>query len=216
MAQDGRQMEMLRLVDLANVCCGAHAGSRELTRLTMRQCAEAGVKVGAHPGYPDPEHFGRRMLFGVTYDAVAIRELVGEQVGFAQEAAREEGCELYHVKPHGALYNEAAANGEVAEAIAAGVKQVAQDLFLMGLAKSVMVGVFRRAGFVVLREAFADRRYTAEGLLVPRSETGAMIEDVEEARAQLVRLGRFSDTVCVHSDSPGALNMLRGIRLNAV
>lgn len=213
-AADGRQVELLRLVDLANVCCGAHAGSRELTRVTMRQCAEAGVKVGAHPGYPDPEHFGRRMLFGVEYDAAAVAEMVSEQVGFARDAAREAGLELYHVKPHGALYNEAAKDGEVAEAIAAGVKLVARDVFLMGLAKSVMVGVFRRAGFVVLRESFADRRYTPEGLLVPRSEAGAMIESVEEARRQMTRLAEFSDTVCVHSDSPGALEMLRGIRVS--
>ncbi len=212
MAADGRQEELLRLVDLANVCCGAHAGSVELTRLTMRQAAVAGVRVGAHPGYPDPEHFGRRALFGVEYDAERVAAMVAQQVAIAKEAAAEAGLELYHVKPHGALYNEAAANGEVAEAIALGVRKVIRDVFLVGLAKSTMIGVFRRQGFTVLREAFADRRYTAEGLLVPRTEAGAMIEDVDEAKAQLARLRKFSDTVCVHSDSAGAVRLLRALR----
>ena len=212
MAADGRQEQILKLVDLANVCCGAHAGSLELTRLTMQQAAEARVKVGAHPGYPDRAHFGRRPLFGTEVDAKGVADLVAEQVALAVEAAREAGLELYHVKPHGALYNEAAANGEVAEAIALGVRRVLKDVFLMGLAGSVMVSVFRRQGFVVLREAFADRRYTEQGLLVPRSEAGSMIEDPREACEQLERLKSFADTVCVHGDSRGAVEMLEALR----
>jgi len=198
--QSGRQREILGLCQLANVCCGAHAGDRDLTR-----------RVGAHPGYPDPEHFGRRPRFGVQSDATAIAQLVAEQVGFALDAAKEAGLDLYHVKPHGALYNEAAADGEVAEAIAEGVRRVVRDVFMVGLANSVMVGVFKRQGFVVLRESFADRRYTDAGLLVPRTEPNALIHDPAEARAQLERLKAFSDTVCVHSDSPNALELLRAI-----
>ena len=212
MAKDGRQEQILSRVDLANVCCGAHSGSAELTRLTMRQAASAGVKVGAHPGYPDPEHFGRRPLFGIEYDGEQIADMVAEQVSLAKQAANEVGLRLYHVKPHGALYNEAAVNGELAEAIAKGVRRAERDVFLVGLAKSTMLGVFKRAGFVVLREAFADRRYTEDGLLVPRSEAGAMIEDVVEAKAQFARLAEFSDTVCVHGDSPGVLAMLEALR----
>ncbi len=211
MAADGRQQRILSMIQLANVCCGEHAGSRDLTKLTMRQCFDAKVKTGAHPGYPDPEHFGRRPLFGVEYDAQQISELVSAQVAFAKEAAEEAGLALYHVKPHGALYNEAAENGEVAEAIAKGVRKVLRDVFLVGLAKSVMVGVFRRQGFVVLREAFADRRYTAEGLLVPRSSPDALIHDPEEAHRQMLQLKRFSDTICVHSDSPNSLQMLKAL-----
>jgi UPF0271 protein len=116
------------------------------------------------------------------------------------------------VKPHGALYNEAAVNGEVAEAIAVGVRRVVRDVFLVGLAKSTMVNVFRRQGFVVLREAFADRRYTTDGLLMPRTEAGALITDPAEARLQMERLSEFSDTVCVHGDSPGALELIAAIR----
>lgn len=211
LASDGRQQEILGLIHLANVCCGAHAGSVELTRLTMQQCFEAKVRVGAHPGYPDPDHFGRRPLFGTQYNATEISDLVSDQVAFAKESAEALGLALYHVKPHGALYNEAAENGEVAEAIAKGVRKVLKDVFLVGLAKSVMVGVFRRQGFVVLREAFADRRYTPEGLLVPRSSPDALIHDPEEAHRQMLELNRFSDTICVHSDSPNALNMLKAL-----
>ena len=209
---DGTQQLFFSKIDLANVCCGAHAGSEALTRLTMAQAAEAGVRAGAHPGYPDREHFGRRPLFGKKYDAAQVAELVSEQVAFALEAAASVGLKLYHVKPHGALYNEAATDGAVAEAIALGVRRVVKDIFLVGLAKSVMVGVFRRQGFVVLREAFADRRYTEEGLLVPRNVEGAMIEDPAEALRQLEELVGFSDTICVHSDSANALAILAALR----
>ncbi len=211
MASDGRQEKILTMIQLANVCCGAHAGSADLTRLTMRQCFEAKVRAGAHPGYPDPDHFGRRPLFGVEYNAQQIRDLVSNQVAFAKEAAEAAGLALYHVKPHGALYNEAAENDEVAEAIAIGVRKVLKDVFLVGLAKSVMVGVFRRQGFVVLREAFADRRYTTEGLLVPRTSPDALIHDPDEAQRQMLQLKRFSDTICVHSDSPNSLQMLQAL-----
>jgi len=211
MAADGRQQRILSLIHLANVCCGGHAGTANLTRLTMRQCYEAKVRAGAHPGYPDPAHFGRRPLFGIEYNAAEISDLVSDQVAFAKEAAETAGLALYHVKPHGALYNEAAENGEVAEAIAKGVRKVLKDVFLVGLAKSVMVGVFRRQGFVVLREAFADRRYTAKGLLLPRTSPDAFIDDPDEARRQMLQLKRFSDTICVHSDSPNALDLLKAL-----
>ena len=205
---DGTQQSILAKIHLANVCCGAHAGGEALTRLTMQQAAEAKVRVGAHPGYPDPEHFGRRPLFGTQYDAAQVSSMVAEQVAFAIEAAASSGLSLYHVKAHGALYNEAAVDGAVAEAIAVGVRRVAKDVFLVGLAKSVMLNVFRRQGFAVLRESFADRRYTKEGLLVPRTEANAMIDDPVEALSQLQAIAGFSDTVCIHSDTPNALAML--------
>ncbi len=209
--QSGRQRKILALCDLANVCCGAHAGDRDLTRATMLEAAEAGVRVGAHPGYPDPEHFGRRSLYKVKYDLNGIAQLVAEQVALAIDAAAQAGLLLYHVKPHGALYNEAASDGDVAAAIAEGVRRVAPDVVLLGLAGSVMIDVFRANGFQVLRESFADRRYTADGLLVPRSEPDALIEDPVVAHAQIQRLASFSDTVCVHSDSPNALDLLAAI-----
>lgn len=212
MAQDGRQERILSRIHLANVCCGAHAGSAALTRLTMKHCFVAGLRVGAHPGYPDPDHFGRRSLFETVYNSAQVTALVADQVAFAKEAAAEAGLQLYHVKPHGALYNEASVNGEVAEAIAKGVRQVLRDVVLVGLAGSVMIEVFRRQGFVALRESFADRRYTPEGLLVNRSIHGALIEEPSEARRQMDRLAIFSDTVCVHGDSVNAIEILEAIQ----
>jgi len=211
LASSGTQREILKRVQLANVCCAQHAGNPELTQLTMNEVAAAGVRAGAHPGYPDREHFGRRSMFKNPFSAQDIVEMVAEQVAFARDAAKAAGLALYHVKAHGALYNEAAADGEVAEAIAQGVRLVARDVFLVGLADSVMVGVFRRQGFVVLREAFADRRYNSDGLLVPRNQPNAMITDPNEARQQMGRLAKFSDTVCVHSDSPNVLKILDGL-----
>ena len=209
--RSGRQREILALCDLANVCCAAHAGDRDLTRATMAEAAEVGVRVGAHPGYPDPEHFGRRSLYRVSYDLDAIAQIVAEQVALAIDAAAQEGLVLYHVKPHGALYNEAASDADVAAAIAEGVGRVAPDLVLLGLANSIMIDVFSSLGFAVLRESFADRRYTAAGLLIPRSEPDALIEDPVVARAQTQLLASFSDTVCVHSDSRNALALLAAI-----
>lgn len=214
--RSGEQAEWLALADLANVCCGAHAGDLELTRATMRQVAASGKRAGAHPGYADREHFGRRPMFGKPLNARQVKELVAEQVGVAKEAAAEAGLRLYHVKPHGALYNEASATtgegGEVAEAIALGVKQAERDIFLVGLAGSQMLRVFKRMGFAVLRESFADRGYTKDGLLIPRGEAGAMLEDEEEIENQVRRLSPGTDTFCVHGDSAAALQKLRLLR----
>lgn len=209
--ESGAQRELLRYLHLANVCCGAHAGSPELTRATFREAAAAQVRAGAHPGYPDPEHFGRRPLFGKQFNAAAVTDFVATQVAFARDAAREAGLELTHVKPHGALYNEAAADGEVAAAIARGVQLAAPGAVLIGLAGSVMLPVFRRQGFVIWREGFADRRYTEAGLLVPRSEPGAVLDDPALAIAQYAQLQRRCDTLCVHSDSPNAMAMLQAL-----
>lgn len=214
--RNGEQAEWLGLADLANVCCGAHAGDADLTRATMRQVAERGARAGAHPGYADKENFGRKPLFGKSLNARQVSAIVAEQVGFAREAASAVGLRLYHVKPHGALYNEASAataeGGEVAEAIALGVKQVERDIFLVGLAGSQMLRVFKRMGFAVLRESFADRGYTKDGLLIPRGEAGAMLEDEKEIEDQVRRLSPGTDTFCVHGDSTEALQKLRLLR----
>ncbi|MDX2268716.1 MAG: LamB/YcsF family protein [Bryobacter sp.] len=209
----GWQAEWLQYADLANVCCGEHAGDADLTRATFFQVAQYSRRAGAHPGYPDREHFGRRPLFGTTFRAADIEDLVARQVAFAQTAAREAGLELYHVKPHGALYNEASAPtdeaGEIAEAIAKGVLLVARDVFLVGLAGSQMLNVFRRQGFAILREAFADRRYGANGLLVPRSEANAILNEADEVRRQVRTWQDRADTFCVHGEGHEAGRRLR-------
>lgn len=215
MQRSGQQRRLLELVDLANVCCGAHAGDAELLQATMAEAAAVrerqDLRVGAHPGYPDPEHFGRRNRFRTLYTAADVRDLVAEQVGKAQEAAAAEGLVVWHVKPHGALYNEAAVEPELAQAIADGVRLVAPGAVLVGLAGAVVLDVFSAAGFRVLREAFADRRYTADGLLVPRTAPGAMIESIAEALAQRDRLAAMADTICVHGDGPQALEFAQAL-----
>jgi 5-oxoprolinase (ATP-hydrolysing) subunit A len=212
----GEQAAWLEVADLANVGCGAHAGDPDLTRATMLQVAKAGKRAGAHPGYEDKERFGRRPLFGVSLNARQVSAQVAGQVGLARDAAQAAGLRLYHVKPHGALYNQASAAtaeaGELAEAIALGVRQVERDIFLVGLAASQMLRVFRRMGFAVLRESFADRGYTKEGLLIPREEPGAMLESEDEIRDQVRRLSPGTDTFCVHGDSAEALKKLKLLR----
>lgn len=216
--RSGEQERWLQVADLANVACGAHAGDAELTQVTMEQVARVGARAGAHPGYADRENFGRQAWFGSKLNARQVSEMVAEQVGLAQRAAQAAGLRLYHVKPHGALYNQASeasdAGGELAEAIARGVGQVERDVFLVGLAGSQMLRVFRRMGYAVLREAFADRAYTQAGLLVPRGEPGAMLEDEKEISEQVRRLQGSVDTFCVHGDSQeayGKLQLLRAI-----
>jgi UPF0271 protein len=216
--QNGWQQDWLRYADLANVCCGAHAGDAELTRATFRQVASAQKRAGAHPGYPDPENFGRRPLYGKTYSARDVEDFVATQVAFAVEAAREAGLALYHVKPHGALYNEASARsdeaGELAAAIARGVRLAARDVFLIGLAGSQMLNVFRRQGFAVLREAFADRAYGPDGLLLPRTEPGAILNTEDAIRSQIQHWLGKADTFCVHGEGEAAgrrLQQLSGL-----
>jgi UPF0271 protein len=214
--RSGEQAELLALCDLANVCCGAHAGDAELTRLTFLQIAGSQIRAGAHPGYPDREHFGRRRLYGTVYGAREIAEMVSEQVALAERLAREAGTRLRHVKPHGALYNEASEAtdeaGELAEGIALGVKAVDRELWLVGLSGSQMLRVWRRMGFSVLREGFADRRYTEEGLLAPRADGEGFVRTNEEMAAQVERLRPATDTFCVHGDSEEAREKLRELR----
>lgn len=202
---DGTQRELLRCCTSVNVSCGAHAGDEALIRATIAEARAAGVRVGAHPGYPDPANFGRLALEMTA--AELAREITRQLVWF--------GAEATHVKPHGALYNVAARNRDVAWAIAEGVRAWRTDVILVGLAGSVMLDVFREAGFVAWGEAFADRAYEADGTLKARSKPGALIEDPEAAGEQAVRFALREDvqTICVHSDTPGSTAIARAVRL---
>ena len=143
---DGTQEALLRSITSANVACGGHAGDEATMRTTVEQALKAGVAVGAHPGYPDRENFGRLEL---KMPAEAVANSIYEQVRVLAEVAAKCGAKLVHVKPHGALYNQAVKNRELAEAIAQGVAKYSKDLVLMGLAESLMLEVFREAGFAV-------------------------------------------------------------------
>ena len=212
---DGTQEALMRSVTSANVACGGHAGNEETMRATIQQAVRYGVAIGAHPGYADRENFGRLEL---KISAAEVAAGVYEQVGALAEVAESCGARVVHVKPHGALYNQAVKNRELAGAIADGVARWNRGVVLVGLAGSPMLEVFREAGFSVAAEAFADRRYEPDGTLRSRKFEDALIRDPESAARQalgMVERGvvRASDgsevtvapqTICIHGDTPGA------------
>src|SRR5690242_2028661 len=212
---DGTQEALLRSITSANVACGGHAGDERTMRTTIEQALEAGVAVGAHPGYPDRENFGRLEL---KMPAEAVANSIYEQVLALAEVAAKCGTKLVHVKPHGALYNQAVKDRGLAEAIAQGVAKFSKDLVLMGLAGSPMLDVFREAGFAVAAEAFADRRYEPDGTLRSRKFEDALIRNPEEAAWQALGIAErgvviasdgsevavAAQTLCIHGDTPGA------------
>jgi UPF0271 protein len=203
---------LLPFLTSANVACGLHAGDPTVMDATVEQALARGVRVGAHPGYPDRENFGRIRM---DLPAAAIERLVLYQIAALDGFVRSRGARLTHVKPHGALYHAAAQSRDIARAIAAGVKRAGADL-----------DAAREAGLPAAAEAFADRRYRSDGTLVPRTEPGALLTDPEEAAGQALSLARDrfvlaqdgsriaveADTICVHGDTPGAPEIARRIR----
>jgi UPF0271 protein len=214
---------LLPLVTSANIACGVHAGDAHTMRTTVAMAMRYRVAVGAHPGFNDREGFGRRPQ---QLSADEIRELLLPQLAALDAIARAEGATLHHVKPHGALYNQAETDGALAVAIVSAIREFDPTLRLVGRAGSAMEQAARTAGHPFTPEAFADRRYRADGSLLPRSEPGAVLGDPEEVARQvrsLVTDGevRASDssrvavsfgTLCVHGDTPGAPMLARRIR----
>ncbi|MGC2814959.1 MAG: 5-oxoprolinase subunit PxpA, partial [Candidatus Acidiferrum sp.] len=175
---DGTQEALMRSITSANVACGGHAGDADMMRATILQALKYNVAIGAHPGYADRENFGRleRKL-----PPEEVADSVFEQVRSLAAVAQNCGAKLVHVKPHGALYNQAVRNRELAAAIAQGVARWNGSLILVGLAGSPMLDVFRDSGFSVAAEAFADRRYEPDGTLRSRKFQDALIRDSAEA-----------------------------------
>jgi UPF0271 protein len=214
---------MVPLVTSANVSCGAHAGDDDVIRGTLRVARAHAVAVGAHPSFPDRAGFGRRIT---TRDPRAIADLVAAQIAHLAGLASAEGVVLAHVKPHGALYNLAAAERDVADAVARGVARELPGTRLVLLAGCPGLPAARDAGLVPVAEAFVDRTYLDDGSLVPRDRPGAVIEDVGVAARQALALARgepiasldgrtlhvAADTLCLHGDSPGAALRARAVR----
>jgi 5-oxoprolinase (ATP-hydrolysing) subunit A len=212
---DGTQESIMPSLTSVNVACGGHAGDCGTMRATIEQALRWNLALGAHPGYPDRTNFGRQEM---DLPPERIADLVFEQVRTLAEVAA--GCDtsVTHVKPHGALYNQAAVNRALAQAIAVGVARWRQDVVLVGLAGSLMLEVFREAGFRVGAEAFADRRYEADGTLRSRKFDDALIRNPEEAGKQALRIAERAtvvacdgteivvnaQTICIHGDTPGA------------
>jgi UPF0271 protein len=197
---------LMPLITSANVACGGHAGDAASIRRTVEMARRHGVAVGAHPGYPDRANFGRVEM---ALSAEQIAATVFEQIVALAAIAGE----LAHVKPHGALYNVAAKNRDVARAIGEGVARFGEELVMVGLAGSEMLDVWRGMGFRTAAEGFADRRYEPDGSLRSRKFADALITGPAEAAAQALRLvseGRVQ-TICVHSDTPGAAEILAAV-----
>jgi UPF0271 protein len=212
---DGTQEALMRSITSVNIACGGHAGDEQTMKTTIEQALRWKVAIGAHPGYADLANFGRLEL---KLPPKEIASSVFEQVKALAEIAARCGTRLVHVKPHGALYNQAVRNRELAEAIADGVARWSRDVVLVGLVGSPMLDVFRAAGFAVAAEAFADRRYEPDGTLRSRKFKDALIRDPEEAARQALNMVErgvviacdgtevavVAQTLCIHGDTPGA------------
>ena len=200
---DGTQESLMPNLTSVNIACGGHAGDDQTMKITIEQAIRWKLGVGAHPGYADPANFGRKEL---DLPPEAIADSVYEQVTRFAEVAASCGVPVMHVKAHGALYNQAVRDRTIAEAIANGVARWSRDLVLMGLAGSPMLDVFRNAGFAVAAEAFADRRYEADGTLRSRKFDDALIRDPAEAAQHALRIVEqgTAQTICIHGDTPGA------------
>jgi UPF0271 protein len=211
----GDDEALFPLVTSVNIACGAHAGDPLVMRRTLERAQRHGVAAGAHPGYPDLQGFGRRIL---VLSAGDVEAWLLAQIGALAGVARAVGVPLRHVKPHGALYNVAADDPLLGAAVAAAVRAFDPELTLVSRAGSPQVEIARAAGLRVAEEAFADRGYDARGRLLPRGTEGAVITDPDRAAARardLVRDGRLTaadgaplalapTTLCIHGDTPGA------------
>jgi UPF0271 protein len=215
--------ELLAIVTSANIACGLHAGDADTMARTVDRCLAHGVAIGAHPSFDDREAFGRREMQVAPGD---VHELVLRQIETLATIAGRAGARLRHVKAHGALYNQAAREPRLAQAVAAAVREFDRDLVLVGLAGSALVAAGEAAGLRVANEVFADRAYRSDGSLVPRSQPGALIEDAAvavERALGMVRNGTVrsidgaevtirAETLCVHGDTPGAAALAQALR----
>ena len=219
----GDDAAMLSLVTSANIACGGHASDPETMFATLRLAADRGVTVGAHPGYADREGFGRRVI---PMAPAEIGRMVAAQVGALRGVAALAGTGVAYVKPHGALANLAADQPEVARAIAAAVQALSPELAILAISGTELELAARALGLPVFSEIFADRAYLPTGRLVPRSRSDAVIHDAQAAAERLIRfldeglmpvvggdpIRLAAQSVCVHGDTPGAVEMARKIR----
>ena len=219
----GDDVGVMPWIASANIACGFHAGDFSTMQQTVLLAKRHGVAIGAHVSLPDLQGFGRREM---RVGADEVRAMTLYQLGALAAFTRAAGVRVRHVKPHGALYNMAARDAALADAIARAVRDFDDDLILVGLAGSELPRAGERAGINVAHEAFADRRYQSDGSLTPRREAGAVIEDVDAAVAQALAIATRgeiitrdgatialrADTICVHGDRPDAAIFARRLR----
>ncbi len=219
----GQDALLMPAITSASVACGFHAGDPGVMRETVALARQNQVSIGAHPGFPDLVGFGRRDIRATPRE---VEDLVVYQIGALAAVAAAQGMRLQHVKAHGALYNMAARDAALADAIARATAAVDRTLILFGLPKSELVAAGQRAGLRTAREGFADRGYRSDGTLMPRHEPGAVIEDPETVVSRAVSMARDHvvmatdgsrialdiDTICVHGDTPGAAMLASRMR----
>lgn len=219
---DGTQESLMPFLTSVNIACGGHAGDEETMAATIEQALRWKLAIGAHPGYADRANFGRLEL---EITPAAVSDSVFQQVLALAKVAASFDLRLAHVKPHGGMYNQAVHNRRLAAAIAQGVARWSRGVVLVGLAGSPMLEVFREAGFAVAAEAFADRRYEADGTLRSRKFADALILDPAEAARQALSLAKDgsvvakagsevavnAQTICIHSDTPGAAQIAAAV-----
>ncbi|MFZ1700244.1 MAG: 5-oxoprolinase subunit PxpA [Pyrinomonadaceae bacterium] len=218
----GNDAALMSFISSANIACGYHAGDAETMKRTVDLALEHNVAIGAHPGFADRESFGRTAM-NLSLDEV--RQLVADQIEALSNIAAAAGGKLIHVKPHGALYNQAARDAELAAAIARTVADIDNSLFLLGLSGSVSITEAQNIGLGTASEVFADRTYQNDGSLTPRKEVNALIRDTEQAVTQvldMIKYGRVrsvdsimikivAETVCIHGDNDNAVEFARAI-----
>jgi 5-oxoprolinase (ATP-hydrolysing) subunit A len=219
----GHDAALIPVLTSANVACGFHAGDPGVMRATVALAREHGTAVGAHPGFPDLAGFGRREMKATARE---VEDFVAYQIGALAGIAAAQNLRLTHVKPHGALYNMAARDEVLADAIARATASVDRSLMLFGLPHSRSLEAARRHGLRAVSEAFADRAYRADGTLAPRGEAGAVIDDADTVVARAVMIARERvviaadgtrvpvevETICVHGDTHGAALLAARIR----
>lgn len=219
----GMDHAIIPYVSSVNIACGWHAGDPLVMAKTVKSAIENGTAIGAHPGYPDLMGFGRRNM-AVTPAEVKAYTLY--QLGALQAFVKAANGSLQHLKPHGAMYNMAATDAKLAQAIAEAIYEAAPEVILLGLANSEMITAGKAVGLKVAQEVFADRAYQANGTLVPRSQPGAVIHDPDEAIARVVTMVKKgevtaitgekvemkADSICVHGDNPEAVEFVKKIK----
>ena len=212
--------ELMRFISSCSIACGGHAGSEHTMRTTVASALDAGLRIGAHPSYPDRENFGRQSM---SISANALSAAITEQTAALQAIVDELGGELSFVKPHGALYNDMVRDAELTSLVVTTIKEFNPTLKIMGLAGSRCSAICEDLAMPFLGEAFADRRYADDGQLSPRSQDGAVITEPETAVAQIMSIVEHArvesingnwlplqaQSICVHSDTPGALEHLQ-------
>lgn len=219
----GMDEEVIKFISSANIACGFHASDPLVMEKTVALAKENGVKVGAHPGFPDLVGFGRRNM---NVSPAELKAMVMYQVGALAAFCKAKGVKMNHVKPHGAMYNMAAKDIKLALAIAEGIAQVDDSLILLGLSGSQLLKAAQEVGLKSAAEVFADRAYEEDGSLVARTKAGAVIADeneVIERVIKMIKLGKVQaitgkeieikpDSICLHGDNPKALNFVKLIR----